>query len=300
MDSMKIEGKSDFIKTIQNLGITSECVIIKPNWLSNGEGEYTEPELLRWLFEALPDRQYIVVEGYTPWRGLIYEPKYKGDELRVDLEGGKAYREFYRLLDKKFLSETGIGEVLHQFNAEYINITEEVWGGRCVDSDKIRKQINENGYFINYIDFYSYMPLKLYQLRNDAAFISLAKIKLQANKPILISASIKNLYGLIPHPSRMVYHDVDDNYAGLAESMSDIFILYTELFKNNYWINEGIFTLIKKHFGENQSVERDMNYLVVGTDPLTVDAEACGIFGLDPFQSVYYRYIATHLDKRRS
>ncbi len=295
---MIIEGKSDFIETIRSFEITSDIVIIKPNWLSNGDGEYTEPEILRWLFEALPEKQYIVVEGYTPWRGLIYEPKFKGDELRVDLDGGKAYREFYRQLDKEFLRETGIGEVLDEYNAEYINITEEVWGGRCVDPEEIKKLIAENDYIFTYQNFYSYMPSKLFQLRSNAALISLAKIKLQANKPILISASIKNLYGLIPHPSRMEYHDVGDNYTGLAESMSDIFMLYTKLFKNNYWINEGIFTLVKEHFGENQSVERDLNHLVAGTDPLAVDAETCEMFNLNPFDSDYYRYIAAHFDKK--
>lgn len=294
---MDIENKANFYNTIQKLGITSEYIIVKPNWLSNGDGEYTEPELLRWLFEALPDSQYIVVESYTPWRGLIYLPKFEGDELRVDLEGGRAYREFYRELDKKFLSETRIGNVLKEFNAEYVNITEEVWGGRCVNPDEIQKMFEGINYNFTYKNFFSYIPSKLFKLRNNAALISLAKIKLQANKPILISASIKNLYGLIPHPSRMIFHDVNNNYEGLAESMSDIFMLYTKLFKKNYWINEGIFTLVKEHFGENQYVEREKNLLIAGANPLAVDAEACKLFELDPFQSDYYRYIASYIDK---
>jgi hypothetical protein len=295
---MKIKDKSDFIKTVQDFGIKSEYVIVKPNWLSNGDGEYTEPELLQWLFEALPASKYVVVESYTPWRGLIYEPKYEGGDLSVDLDGGKDYWEFYRALDKKFLGETGIGDVLNEFNAEYVNITEEVWSGRCMDPDEIRNEIEGTGYSCTIKDFYSYIPSKLYRIRDNATFISLAKLKLQACESVLYSFSIKNLYGLIPSPSRMTYHDVDNNYVGLPESLSDIFMLYYTLFKNSFWINEGVFTLIKEHFGEDQYVERGKNFLFTDADPLAVDAEACGLFGLDPLQSDYYRLIAQHIGKR--
>jgi len=292
---MRIHDKSDFINAIQDFDITSEYVIVKPNWLSNGDGEYTEPEILKWLFEALPNNKKIVVESYTPWRGLIYEPKGEDDELRVDLDGGKAYWDFYRELDQEFLSETGIGEVLEAFNAEYVNITEEVWSKRCVAPDTIRREIGKTGYEFTHEDFYSYLPTRLYEIRDRATLVSLAKLKLQAAESVGISFSIKNLYGMIPHPSRAVFHDIDNDFAGMSESMADIFLLYYVLFRSTLWINEGIITLVKEHFGEDQYVERGRNLLFVGRDPLQADAEASAEFDFDPYKSDYYRYLERHI-----
>lgn len=296
---MLIEHKKDFINTIRDFNISSENIIVKPNWLSNGEGEFTEPEILKWLFEALPGKKLIVVESYTPWRGLIYEPKFEGDELKVDLTGGKEYWDFYQELDKKFLHETGIGRIFEEYDVEYINITEEVWSNRVVNPEKIKQEIEKTGYKFFFNDFYGYFPSKLYGIRNKSTFISLAKLKIQAHESVLFSFSIKNLYGLIPSPSRMQYHDVDNNYVGLSESLIDIYLLYYILFQDTLWINEGIFTQIQEHFGEDQYVERGENLLFAGTDPLSVDAEACSEFGLDPNRSDYYRRLARQLKQLR-
>ena len=288
---MKIHGKDGFSKAVRDLGVKTEYVIIKPNWITNKWGEFTEAEILRWMCEALPDQKKIVVESYTPWRGLVYHPAEEGDELKVDLQGGKAYRDFYRDLDLKFLRETGTADVLGAFDATYINVTECVWGGRCASRNAVQSEIEGRGYSFNHPDFYAYMPQTLYAIRNKATFISLAKIKLQAEGSIRFSLSIKNLYGMLPHPSRREFHPADNEATGLAESLADIFMLYFMLFEESLWINEGILSLTRDYFGEDQRVEEGENYLFIGRDPLQVDAETSRAFGINPQESSYFPLI---------
>jgi len=288
---MKIQGKADFIQTIRDFDIETEYVIIKPNWVTNNKGFFTEAEILRWLCQALPEQKKIIVESYTPWRGLIYQPRWEGDDLKVDLEGGKDYWDFYRELDREFLRETGIADALAEFEVEYVNVTECVWDRRCVSHNIIESEIERQGYRLVHTDFYAYVPERLFEIRNQATFISLAKIKLQASGPLGFSLSIKNLYGMLPHPSRRKFHPPENENAGLAESLRDIFMLYRLLFRESLWINEGMLTLLRDYFGENQRVEEGSNVLFVGRDPLQVDAETCSEFGIEPRQSSYYPLI---------
>ena len=121
-------------------------MIIKPNWVSSEPGEYTEPEILDWLLSAFPEHNKIVVESYTPWTGFDFEVDNLEKSQVVSLEGGKNHWELYKKQDEQFLSSTGIEPILKKDNATYINITNEVWQGECVNPQIIRELINKSGY----------------------------------------------------------------------------------------------------------------------------------------------------------
>ena len=98
---MIISNFLSFKKQIDNFQIKTKYIVIKPNWVSNEAGEFTEPEILDWLLSCFPNHKKIIVESYTPWRGLkfVEEDSHKGEG--VTLVGGKKHWEF---MEKKFIS----------------------------------------------------------------------------------------------------------------------------------------------------------------------------------------------------
>ena len=294
---MIINSKSDFITAINQLNIDTQFVFIKPNWINNKEGEYTDSKILGWLLEAIPDSKKIVIEGYTPWRGLIYEPGNDGNVLDVDLEGGKRYRDFYRSMDEDYLKTTGIGDLLAKYDTEYINITECVWDQSCVPPENITEEINRNGCSLSNPEFAGYFPTRLFELREKATFVSLTKIKSEFHIPVVgFSATIKNLLGLIPDPSRAKYH-TGENMVGLDTALADIFLLYSLLFRKTKWIAEGIFTLPMEPFSPNPAIMKNQNIIFLGGNPIKVDTDVCGYLNLEPESSDYFRLIKTIVAK---
>ena len=287
---MKIRGKADFIAAIDQFDIQTEYAVIKPNWVSNLEGEFTEAEVLAWLLEALPRQKKIVVEGYTPWRGLVYQPKREGDELKVDLAGSRENRDFYRQMDRVFLQETGTGKVLQSYEAEYLNITECFWAGECVPGEKMLQEIQTRGYEFNHPDFASYMPSRLYDIRHDATLISLAKIKRSASPVVGCASTIKNMFGLLPAPSRARYH-MGDDMEGLAEALEDTFFLYALTFQNSLWLAEGIRSIALHPYTPQKTVKKGLNHLFLGRDPISVTLDSAKIVDMDPFVSPFFRDI---------
>lgn len=279
---MKIKSKADFIKQIQKFRIDSEIVVVKPNWVSNEIGEYTEPEVLDWLFEALPKQKKIVIESYTPWRGLKFSEKDTHKGSGVTLEGGKKHYEFYKKQDKHFLKTTGNGDVLEKHNADYLNITSEVWDNNCVEPSLVKKLVNKKGGSIKWKELYSYIPKQLYDIRNLSTLISLSKIKVEESIPvIMISMSFKNLFGLIPHPSRMIpFHE--ENHKLVPEAIRDICTIYTSLFDKTLWITEGIKTMVKNYCEPCQRIIKNQNLFFIGKNGKAVDSEACNSLAINP------------------
>ncbi|RJP46663.1 MAG: DUF362 domain-containing protein [Armatimonadetes bacterium] len=276
---MIISDENDFINIIKSFNIRTDFVVVKPNWVNLEKGNYTEPEILAWLFEALPDQKKIVVESYTPWRGLKYEAD---EDLKTDLEGGKKFWNFYQKQDRYYLEKTGIGKVLEKFKAEYINITDEYWKGEIVEPQIIKDVVQKKHKDIYWKNFYSYIPKKLFNIKDQATLISLAKIKLEeGNKNIVVSLSIKNIFGLIPSPSRQdPYHK--DDHSQIPQAIIDIHKIYSTLFPNSLWINEGVFNLVKNYCEENQFYEKDKNLVFASMDPTEADITVCEFFGINP------------------
>ena len=129
---MIVHDAAAFVEAVRSFDARTEYIVVKPNWVSNTPGEFTEPEILDWLLQAFPDHRKIVIESYTPWRGQTYvqnplKRQEEDDQLAVSLEDGIDYWDFYREADENYLRETGIGRVLEKHDCEYVNITNEVW-----------------------------------------------------------------------------------------------------------------------------------------------------------------------------
>jgi len=275
---MIISNKKDFINQIQSLNTDTEFVVVKPNWVDNEEGNYTEPEILDWLFESLPNQKKVVIESYTPWRGKQYVGS---DELGVGLKDGKKFWEFYKEMDKEFLEKIDINRVLKKHDAEYINITNEVWSEKVVEASIIQELVKRKFQKdIDWKEFYSFIPQSLYDIRDKATLISLAKIKLEEENGIMVSFSTKNIFGLIPHPSRMKYHG--NNHSLVASAIEDIVKVWVSVFEKNFWINEGITSLVEHYCEPNQSYEYNKGLLFVGTNPIETDRETCIAMKVNP------------------
>lgn len=281
---MLISKPSEFIDQIKAFNIDTEYAVIKPNWVSNQPGEFTEPEILDWLLEALPNQKKIIIESYTPWRGLRFEENDTNKGQGVTLEGGKKHWDFYKKQDEYFLQTTGIGAILQKYRTEYLNITNEVWGGNCVEAEIVKYIVSDKGKSIKWQELYSYIPKRLFDIRESATLVSLSKIKVEESIPVIYSSmSIKNLFGLIPHPSRWIpFHG--ENHTTIPEVIKDIYFIFTSLFENNLWITEGIKTLIKNYCEPNQKTIENQNLLFLGKDAVKVDSEACREMGINPKQ----------------
>ena len=273
---MIINTQEEFQESVRKFHIDTEYIVVKPNWVSNVYGKFTEPEILDWLLSSFPNQRKIIIESYTPWRGSVYEGE---DELAIDLDNGKNCWDFYRRQDEDFLAKTGIASVLENYSAEYVNITNEYWEGECEDSQVIEAVVDKK---LKWKEFFTYIPKRLYEIRNKSTFISLAKIKEETAIPeIMVSMSVKNTFGLIPHPSRRdPFHGDDHNK--VTQAIVDMYALYNRLFPNSLWVDEGVKTVMRDNFGENENAEKDKGYLFIGKHGPSVDREACGVLDINP------------------
>ncbi len=205
----------------------------------------------------------------------------------MSLERGRKYRTKYRDQDSYFLTQTGIAGVLEKHHVSYINITEEVWGRRCVSRETVKKILGKQARFIVWQELMDYVPTKLFEIRDKATFISLAKVKLESGLPsIYVSMSVKNLFGLIPHPSRWEpFHQ--QNHRFVPEVVRDIYLIYTSLFKNNLWVVEGIKTLVENYTEPNQKIVENEGLLFIGREGTKVDRQACVKMDIKPEKVPY-------------
>jgi uncharacterized protein (DUF362 family) len=276
---MVIESARKFIQEIRAFGIDTEYAIIKPNWVSNDYGEYTEPEILDWLLEAIPDQKKIIIESYTPWRGLRFFQDNKKNPEVVSLVSGIKYWDLYKQQDREFLELTGIRKVMERHKIEYVNITNEVWVKRCVKPETVLGVIGKVD--LRWPELCSYVPKRLFELREKATLISLSKIKIEDSIPVIgVSMSVKNLFGLIPHPSRWEpFHG--QGHSLIPEAIREMYLIYSGIFTNSVWITEGIKTLVMNYCDPEQKIIEDKGWYFIGRDGRKVDEEACEEMGLD-------------------
>ena len=249
-----------------------EIYLVKPNWFHPRYASYTDPKILDAVLTALPGKKYIL-ESHTYQRNE--------DNIDVAAEEVDKKRDYIREQDKKFIDNLGFSRVLKKHDAEYINITEEWWKGETVNPGII-KQIVESMYTpIHRHELYGCVPKKLMKFRGRT-MINLAKLKMESGDGRdEFSLTMKNLFGLIPHPNRLEFHN------DLPRNISDMNKIYCSLF-NVIGICEAIKNLVVfRQTGKyttswnNFDVFQNSGFAVCGKNLNEVDIYIGRIFGFD-------------------
>ena len=118
---------------------------------------------------------------------------------------------------------------------------------------------------------------ELFDLKG-ATLISLSKLK--TGHPGHITASTKNIFGLIPDPKRSPkYHDHESKIIPYA--ILDMSKIYRALFECIF-INEGIFTAIEGPSPEKGRLRENVNLIVSGKNSINVDLATAKLVGINP------------------
>ncbi|TFG30798.1 DUF362 domain-containing protein [Candidatus Thorarchaeota archaeon] len=105
-------------------------------------------------------------------------------------------------------------------------------------------------------------------LQNGYVLINVPTVKLEPEK-ITIGAGIKNLFGLLPEVNKRKYH----------ERIDDVLIDLLTIFRPHLTIVD----LSKIVIGHREDgITREAGALLVGKDPVAVDAICADFFGIDP------------------
>ncbi len=263
----RIKNQGDMDKFVHSLGLTSEYLIIKPNWVQARDGTYTDAKVLD-MFLTAAKKKTVIVESYTFWRTDKYAVG-AGDYFSSkegDLIKGKQYWDHFKRQDQWFLAATGIGDVLKKHKVKYVNVTNEVWLGKAADTEVIKKITEEKYQPVKFKELYSYIPTELFDLKGSD-FISFSKAKKEHEYSFTLST--KNLFGLIPDPTRYPkYHGDDDEL--LAESIADINKIYRSLF-NCIFVVDGVFTASWNKSMEESMPVKDWGVILGGMNSIEVD-----------------------------
>lgn len=263
----RISNAEDFSHFLAQANLESNLFLVKPNWSSPHYGNYTETQVLELLLSNLPGKK-IVVESYAGARN--------DGSREITPENAKRNWDWIREQDRWFLETTGIDEVLRKYNAEYVNITEEVWQGRAADPEAVAS-IVQRRYpgVIKLAELYSYVPQRLFELKGST-FINLAKLK-------SLSFSLKNLFGLIPDPWRYRWHGPRGSLLG--QSIVEISAIYRALF-DMLGILEGIYRVpfyrdsgrFETPWG-NYDVVENLGVVLMGRELVVLDDVAATMIG---------------------
>jgi uncharacterized protein (DUF362 family) len=273
----KIKTQADMNRFVKSLGLKSEQLIIKPNWVQARGGTYTDAKVIDMFLTAV-NKRATLVESYTFWRTDKYAVG-GGDYLssqEATLKTGKKHWRHFKKQDQWFLSATGIGDVLKRHKTEYINITNEVWLGNTVNPEKIKAIVELKYEPVNFQELYSYIPQKLFELRG-ADFISFAKAKRELEYAFTLTT--KNLFGLIPDPTRYPkYHGDKDK--DLPQNIMDINKIYRSLFDCRF-IVDGVFTASKAESMEEVRCVKAWGVILGGNNSIEVDMIAARLLRVD-------------------
>lgn len=254
-------------------------VIIKPNW--GTINNFTEAQVLDGVLSAIKGES-LVVESYG-WARTeeALNGKSMGSNKKSDL----------RRSDEWFLRASGIGEVLKKHSVEYLNVTEEVWAKHVAEPDEIRKIAGKYPP-VQFEEMYANVPTRLYDLRGGT-FLSLAKYRLN-HEPIVVSLSLKNLFGLIPGPSRGRFHGKNDSK--LDQSIVDINKIYHSLFKVSGMVDGVLTASIGKVAKEaiNPVTAKNKGLLLGSEDCVRLDAFVAALEGKEPDKIGYLKLAASH------
>lgn len=280
--------------------LESETIIVKPNWVQLLPATYTDAETLRKLFEVL-DSKILVVEGSQIHRCPLGDepgPEFVADGKERDwkwlMTGGwgwltnnpdwswfreGSHREYYIEMEKRFLDDYGFTDLFKEFNAEYMNVTNEIWDGRIVDPKVVKKAVKSRYPPVFHDEMYGFLPKKLYDLRGST-LISFSKLKQYA------TFTFKNMFGLIPDPIRAWWHGpknkrMNPSIIGINQIYNTFFNIYgiVEAMKNTARLSkEGKVSIP----GFKYDVVNDYGIIATGKSLVELDTIMCngGGFGL--------------------
>lgn len=241
-------------------------ILIKPNW---GTVEcYSEADILDWTLTAIPGDK-IVIESHG-WA--------RDEETLQHKKTARLTKAHLRKSDRWFQEYAGIDKVLEKHHVEYVNLTEEVWAGRIADPSRIQQAVEENYSPVQFEELYSRVPQRLFEMRGGS-LLSLAKYKVMFY-PLGVSFSIKNLFGLIPGPSRGKFHGTEHAY--LDQSIVDINKIYRSLFSVKGVIEAVHSAVYWETEEEGARIDPGCGMVFASEDTVSLDAFAAIISGRDP------------------
>ncbi len=265
-------NKETFAEIIGKLDLKPP-VIIKPNW--GFSVCFTEAAILDWVLSAVDD-DALVVESYG-WA--------RTEEALKTGGWGSFEPEDLRKSDRWFFDYSGIGKVLEKHGVEFLNITEENWGGRTADPGLIREAVEEKHTPLEREDFLGFVPERLYEMRG-CDLLSLAKVRI-LETPIHVSLAVKNFFGMIPGPSRRVYHG--EKHSRLSRSIVDIYKVYDSLFSIK-GVVEAVFTASLRDPETLKWENREnLGFVAASCDLIELDALVTALWGRDPSTVDYLR-----------
>jgi len=268
-------NKESFIETIEKLALKPP-VIIKPNW--GFSVCFTEATILDWVLSAV-DSDALIVESYG-WA--------RTEEALKTGGWGSFEPEDLKDSDRWFLKYSGIGEVLKKHGVEFLNITEEYWGGRTANLELIKDEVVGKHPSLKSQDFYGFVPERLYEMRGSD-LLSLAKVRV-LEAPMHVSLAVKNFFGMIPGPRRAPYHG--KKHSKLNQSIVDIYKVYDSMF-NISGVVEAVLTASLRDLETLKwNTVENPGFLSGSNDPLELDAFVTTLLGMDPHSVGYLRMAA--------
>ena len=197
-------------------------VFIKVTWHGYAPGTYTDPVALDMLLGALPGRA-VLLEGHTSSRNL-------GGAGWDWAKDSRQHRAWIAEQEAEYLRRTGLADVIREHKAQYLNVTEAFWDGRCAPQESVEAILRQAGVQLHHPALAACVPEALLAHRG-APFVSLARFK----GPTRLS--VANLFGLIPDVLRTAWHG--PNMAHFARVCCDVAKLYGCLFQM-YGMVEGL------------------------------------------------------------
>ena len=268
-----IRGSADLAALLEEFDLGEGPFVIVPNWHCAQEGYGTDAQTLNYLLGILPGEK-IVIEAYDAVR--TDDPsRFSG----LDLDEAQKHQEYLREQDRIFLRTTGIGEVLEEHGAEYLNITEEVWGQRVADATKVQAFVEQHYGPVSHKELCGMVPQRLWELRGQS-LINYAKMKAgRLATRVFFSLSMKNLFGLIPVPDRESYHG--SKYQGLSSSIVDTNIIYCSLFRVISICEAIRNTLLSSqaNFADKHTLVKDLQLAVASDKLVELDAFLVTVLG---------------------
>ena len=202
-------------------------VFIKVTWHGYAPGTYTDPVALDMLLGALPG-QAVLLEGHMSSRNL-------GGATWDWAKHSRQHRAWIAEQEADYLRRTGLAEVIRKHKAQYLNVTEAFWDGRCAPQESIEAILREAGVRLHHPALAAYVPEVLLAHRG-APFLSFARFK----GPTRLS--VANLFGLIPDVLRTAWHG--PNLTHFARVCCDLAKLYGCLFRM-YGMVEGLHAAVR-------------------------------------------------------